>query len=71
MCGPTGVGKSSVGNLIILSLDPAVTDLFKVEHDGANSCQMGDYKVGSVTSESSTVYVVDTPGFGDTGWKIF
>lgn len=66
LCGETGVGKSTLGNFIINTLDPDQIGPFEVL-DNANSCPMASNVVATVNTDQYIVNVIDTPGFGDTG----
>jgi len=66
--GSTGVGKSSLAN-VLLGCDPNDKDgcgNFEVCHDMDSCTKETSYGVGRWLGRGSNVTVVDTPGFGDS-----
>lgn len=66
MCGETGMGKSTLGNLIVQAINPDENSPFKVMHCSMSS-PMAENVVATVKKDELDINVVDTPGFGDTG----
>ena len=64
--GSTGVGKSSVAN-VLLGCEPDSEDCLFEVCNGVDSCtKETTYGVGSFLGTGIPVTVVDTPGFGDS-----
>merc|ERR1711962_1461922 len=66
--GSTGVGKSSLAN-VLLGCDPNAEDgcgNFEVCHDMDSCTKETSFGVGRWLGQGSEITVVDTPGFGDS-----
>ena len=64
--GATGVGKSSLAN-VILGCQPDSDDCLFEVCSGANSCtKETSYSIGNFIGTGEPVTIVDTPGFGDS-----
>ena len=64
--GATGVGKSSLAN-VLLGCQPDSDDCLFEVCSGSNSCtKETSYGIGNFLGTGEPVTVVDTPGFGDT-----
>lgn len=61
------MGKSTLGNLIVQLMNPDQNPPFKVMHCSM-SCPMAENVKTTVKKAEFDVNVIDTPGFGDTGY---
>lgn len=65
--GPTGVGKSSLANVLLGQQPNCETCLFPVCNGGDSCTKETSYGVGNYVQPNGSLFtVIDTPGFGDS-----